>query len=118
AGQKANAAFVAGMIPIMLVTGSIMRWPEPFDLTYRTGATFVHDWTAVATWVVVTGHILFAVSDAGSLRGMVTGRVTRAWAERRHPRWAAEVAPAADERVAPGGDPAAARAPGDRVRGL
>ncbi|HEX6424321.1 MAG TPA: cytochrome b/b6 domain-containing protein, partial [Acidimicrobiales bacterium] len=41
AGQKANAAFVAGMIPIMLVTGSIMRWPEPFDLTYRTGATFV-----------------------------------------------------------------------------
>ena len=26
AGQKANAAFVAGMIPIMVVTGSMMRW--------------------------------------------------------------------------------------------
>ncbi|MDD9369444.1 MAG: cytochrome b/b6 domain-containing protein [Acidimicrobiales bacterium] len=92
AGQKANAAFVAGMIPVMVVTGSIMRWYEPFDLRYRTGATFVHDWTAVATWVVVTGHILFALADRGSLRGMLTGRVGGAWAERHHPRWAAEIA--------------------------
>ncbi len=125
AGQKANAAFVAGMIPLMLVTGSIMRWPEPFDLTYRTGATFVHDWTAVATWAVVTGHILFALADAGSLRGMLTGRVTRAWAERHHPRWAAEVAPppgeaapAPGERRSPAGDPTPARGRGDPVRGL
>ena len=92
AGQKANAAFVAGMIPIMVVTGSIMRWYEPFDLSYRTGATFVHDWTAIATWAVVTGHILFALADRGSLQGMLTGRVTGRWAERHHPRWAGEVA--------------------------
>lgn len=92
AGQKANAAFIAGMIPIMVVTGSIMRWYEPFDLTYRTGATFVHDWTAIATWAVVTGHIAFALSDPGSLRGMLTGRVGRRWAEDRHPLWAAESA--------------------------
>ncbi|MBN2623119.1 MAG: cytochrome b/b6 domain-containing protein [Acidimicrobiales bacterium] len=92
AGQKLNAAFVAGMIPTMVVTGSIMRWYEPFDLTYRTGATFVHDWTAIATWVVVAGHIALGLADTGALRGIVTGRVTRAWAEHRHPRWAAEVA--------------------------
>jgi formate dehydrogenase subunit gamma len=91
AGQKANAAFIAGMIPIMVATGSIMRWNEPFDITYRTGATFVHDWTAIATWFVVAGHIAFALSDAGSLRGMLTGRVTRRWAQDHHPRWAAEV---------------------------
>jgi formate dehydrogenase subunit gamma len=92
AGQKANAAFMAGMIPIMVVTGSMMRWYEPFDISYRTGATFVHDWTALATWAVVTGHILFALADSVSLRGMLTGRVDAAWAERHHPRWAAEVA--------------------------
>ena len=93
AGQKANAAFVAGMIPIMLVTGSILRWYDPLgvDLTYRTGATFVHDWTAIATWVVVTGHILFALADPVSLRGMLTGRVPRRWAEEHHPSWAMEV---------------------------
>ena len=92
AGQKANAAFVAGMIPIMLVTGAIMRWYDPLgvDITYRTGATFVHDWTAIATWVVVTGHILFALADPVSLRGMLTGRVPRRWAEEHHPRWARE----------------------------
>jgi formate dehydrogenase subunit gamma len=92
AGQKANAAFVFGMIPIMVVTGSIMRWYEPFAITYRTGATFVHDWTAIATWVIVAGHISFALADRGSLRGMLTGRVTRPWAEHHHPRWAATLA--------------------------
>jgi formate dehydrogenase subunit gamma len=88
AGQKLNAAFVAGMIPVMLATGSIMRWFEPFPLSWRTGATFVHDWTAIATWLVVAGHILFALSQPQSLRGMVTGRVARWWAEDHHPRWA------------------------------
>jgi formate dehydrogenase subunit gamma len=109
AGQKANAAFVAGMIPVMVATGSIMRWNEPFDVAYRTGATFVHDWTAIATWLVVTGHIWFALADAGSLRGMLTGRVTRDWAERHHPRWAAA---APDTPDTPGPDDAE---PGDRV---
>jgi formate dehydrogenase subunit gamma len=107
AGQKLNAAFVAGMIPIMLATGSIMKWFEPFPVRYRTGATFVHDWTAIATWVVVTGHILFALNDRMSLRGMLTGRVTRRWAEIRHPRWAAEQpapAPAAGVGVGEPGD--------------
>lgn len=93
AGQKANAAFVAGMIPVMLVTGAIMRWYDPLGvaIAHRTGATFVHDWTAAATWAMVAGHIGFALSDRTGRRGMVTGRVTRAWAEERHPRWAAEV---------------------------
>lgn len=103
AGQKANSAFVLGMIPVMVVTGSIMRWPDPFALSYRTGATFVHDWTAIATWVVVAGHVLIALSDPGSLRGMLTGWVSRSWAERRHPRWAPGLAPHAS-RVVESGD--------------
>ena len=114
AGQKLNAAFVAGMIPIMVVSGSIMRWYEPFDLRYRTGATFVHDWTAIATWAVVAGHILFALGDPGSLRGMVSGWVTRGWAEDHHPRWAveraAERAAGGDVAAPPGAGPPAATA--------
>ncbi|MGH9111580.1 MAG: cytochrome b/b6 domain-containing protein [Acidimicrobiales bacterium] len=87
AGQKVNAAFIAGMIPVMLATGSIMRWFDPFPVSWRTGATFVHDWTAIATWLIVAGHIAYALSDTGSLRGMVTGRVTRRWADDHHPLW-------------------------------
>jgi formate dehydrogenase gamma subunit len=90
AGQKANAAFIAGMMPLMLASGSIMRWFGPFPLEWRTGATFVHDWTAIATWLIVAGHIVIALADGGALRAMVTGRVTRRWAEDRHPLWAAE----------------------------
>jgi formate dehydrogenase subunit gamma len=90
AGQKANAAFIAGMIPLMLASGSIMRWFEPFPLEWRTGATFVHDWTAIATWLIVVGHIVIALANGGALRAMITGRVRRRWAEQHHPLWAAE----------------------------
>jgi formate dehydrogenase subunit gamma len=108
-GQKANAAFVLGMIPLMVVTGSIMRWPEAFALTYRTGATFVHDWTAIATWVIVAGHIFIALCDPGSLRGMLTGRVTRGWAEHHHPRWVADEDALSAARGARGVDEAVER---------
>jgi formate dehydrogenase subunit gamma len=97
AGQKANAAFIAGMIPVMLATGSIMRWFEPFPDAWRTGATFVHDWVAIATWLIVAGHILIALLDSGALRGIVTGRVTRRWAEDHHPAWVATLAEPRDE---------------------
>jgi formate dehydrogenase subunit gamma len=90
AGQKANAAFVAGLIPVMLATGSIMRWFEPFPLSWRTGATFVHDWTAIVTWIVVTGHILVALSKPPALRSMVTGWMPSHWAQEHHPQWAEE----------------------------
>ena len=87
AGQKLNAAFVAGAIPVMLATGSIMRWFKPFPLSWRTGATFVHDWVFLALLVVVIGHIGKALADPTALKGMISGRVTRDWARRNRPRW-------------------------------
>jgi len=88
AGQKANAAFIAGMIPVMLVTGSIMRWFDPFPLSWRSGATFVHDWTAIVTWFVVAGHILIAFGNPPALRAMIKGRMSEDFARRHHPGWA------------------------------
>ena len=72
-GQKLNAAFVAGSIPVMLLTGGIMRWYEPFPLEWRTGATFVHDWTATALLIVIAGHIVKALTTPGALAPMLTG---------------------------------------------
>ncbi|MGH9165984.1 MAG: formate dehydrogenase, partial [Acidimicrobiales bacterium] len=92
--QKLNAAFTAGSIPVLLGTGAIMRWFEPFPLAWRTGATFVHDWVSLGLFVVVAIHIAKSVSDRDALRGMWAGTVTRRWARRHHPRWVAEVAPA------------------------
>src|SRR4029077_10579589 len=87
AGHKLNAAFVAGAIPVMLATGSIMRWFKPFPLSWRTGATFVHDWGVLALLVVVTSHIGKALADPTALKGMISGRVPRGWARRNRPRW-------------------------------
>lgn len=59
-GQKLNAAIVAGSVPVMLGTGIVMRWFEPFPLDWRRGATFVHDWLAVALFLLVVGHVALA----------------------------------------------------------
>ncbi len=91
AGQKLNAVFVAGSIPVMLATGGVMRWFDPFPLAWRTGATFVHDWIALLLLAVIVGHIGKALAEPVSLRAMVGGTVPARHAERRHPRWWAEV---------------------------
>ena len=77
AGQKLNAIFVAGCIPLMLVTGSIMRWFDPFPLAWRTGATFVHDWVALTLLVVVVGHIAKALAEPVALRAMAPRHACR-----------------------------------------
>ena len=90
-GQKLNAAFTLGAIFLMLGSGSIMRWFEPFPLAWRTGATFVHDSVFLALVCTITGHILIATRDSDGLGGMTRGTVPRRWAQRHYPRWAGEL---------------------------
>lgn len=90
-GQKLNAAFTLGAILVMLLTGSIMHWFDPFPVDWRTGATFVHDWTAVVITVVVAGHLRMALSDGDAFRAMREGWVPAAWARRHRPKWYEEV---------------------------
>jgi formate dehydrogenase subunit gamma len=93
AGQKTNAALSAGAILVLLGTGILMYFPDLARLTWRTGATFVHDWFALALGLLVVGHIFFALSDPEARRGMRTGWVNSAWARREHAAWADEVDP-------------------------
>jgi formate dehydrogenase subunit gamma len=86
-GQKLNTAFVGSALVTMLATGVVLRFFSPFPLSWRTGATFVHDWTALALSVAVTAHVALALSDPESLRGMLSGRVPHRWARRKRPRW-------------------------------
>ena len=108
-GQKLNAIFIGAAIVLMLMTGSIMRWFGPFPNSWRTGATFVHDWVFITLLVVIVGHIAFAFSDFDSLRSMVRGWVPEQWARRERPRWWAEVVAAraagtAGESASPAGN--------------
>jgi cytochrome b subunit of formate dehydrogenase len=90
AGQKLNASFQVGAVLIMLGTGLIMRFANDWNVSWRTGATFVHDWIAYAILAVVVGHIYMAMRDPYALGGMRTGSVPLTWAKREHRAWAAE----------------------------
>ncbi|MFI0907019.1 cytochrome b/b6 domain-containing protein [Streptomyces sioyaensis] len=98
AGQKLYAAWIAGAVLVMLGTGLLMwstlpqalglvRAGTPVPLVWRTGATFVHDWLALAVILVIAGHVGKAYGDPESRRGMRTGSVDERWARREHPLW-------------------------------
>jgi formate dehydrogenase subunit gamma len=91
AGQKLNAALTAGSITVLLGTGVLMNVTGLVRLSWRTGATFVHDWFALGLGLLVLGHIYFALNDREARRGMRTGLVSARWAHAEHAAWAEEI---------------------------
>jgi formate dehydrogenase subunit gamma len=91
AGQKLNGALSVGAIAALLLSGTVMYLTNLTRLSWRSGATFVHDWFALALGLLVVGHIAFALRDPVSMRSLRTGRVPLRWARREHAEWAAEV---------------------------
>lgn len=91
AGQKLNASFTLGATLVMFATGVVLATSQLWADATRSGATFVHDWLALALSVVVIGHLWRAYGDPEARRGMRGGLVTVQWARQHHPLWAAEV---------------------------
>ena len=87
AGQKLNASLASGSILVLLGTGVLMYFVRLAPLSYRSGATFVHDWFSLALGLLVVGHVIFALKDPEARRGMRTGSVSRAWARIEHAGW-------------------------------
>ena len=98
-GQKLNATFFGAAIVLMLATGIILKWFEPFPLSIRTGATFVHDWLALGIWIAFTLHVLFALRDPDALRSMWRGTISARWARTKRPRWYEETTGNSAERL-------------------
>jgi len=92
-GQKLNAIFVGASILVMLVTGSMLQWFRFFSVSWRSGATLVHDCFAFAIFAIVIGHVLMALTHRDALRSVFKGWVSRSWAERHAPRWLEEDPP-------------------------
>jgi formate dehydrogenase subunit gamma len=96
-GQKLNATFIGAAMLVMLMTGSILKWYNPFSDSWRQGATFVHDWFAIGLLFAIVGHITLAFRDPDALNGMVHGWVKPGWAKLHRPRWYAEMAGSGDD---------------------
>jgi formate dehydrogenase subunit gamma len=90
AGQKLNGSLSAGAIAVLLVSGLVMNATELAPLAWRTGATLMHDWFALAVGLLVIGHISYALRDPVAMRSLRTGTVPRSWARREHGAWAAD----------------------------
>jgi formate dehydrogenase subunit gamma len=110
AGQKLNAAVTAGFSVLFAVSGFLL-WYGERNTEFRWASTILlHDGLALASIVLVTGHLYLAVihpATRHSLRGMVHGSVRTDWAQRHHAKWI----PTADdgEHVAGPVDPVGSR---------
>jgi formate dehydrogenase subunit gamma len=108
-GQKLNSWLVSGSILVLLGTGIVMFFVGLAPLSWRTGATFVHDWFALGLGMLVIGHIYMASRDPEARRGMRHGGVSEQWARSEHLGWLSEMTPANDHQTKPAGtQPAAA----------
>ncbi len=106
-GQKLNATFIAAASVVLAVSGAIMYWNRPFSTDTRTGAAFVHGWFGLGVALCIFGHVLLALRDRESLRGMTGGTVSTTWARHHRPAWADEVLGTVEPPNAP--SPAEAR---------
>ena len=90
AGQKLNAILVGAAAAGFLVTGLAMWKAELFPLWVGDVCTQLHDLLTVAIVPLVAGHLFLTLvnpSTRGSLPGILSGYVDRAWAAAHHPRW-------------------------------
>jgi formate dehydrogenase subunit gamma len=91
AGEKVNASLTAGATLVLLGTGILMFFVGLVRLSWRVGATFAHDWFALALGLLIIGHIYFAIRDPQARRGMRTGDVPTEWARSQHAAWLDEL---------------------------
>ncbi|MDF3606475.1 formate dehydrogenase subunit gamma [Paracoccus sp. DMF-8] len=94
AGQKILFWAIMGAILVLLVSGLIMwraYFAEFFSIPVLRMAILAHSVAGIGLILLIVGHIYLAIWVRGSISGMVTGYVSRAWARQHHDRWAAEI---------------------------
>lgn len=87
AGQKLNAAVTAALTVVLVGTGGVMFWNRHFPLWLKQGANLTHNLAGAVLVLIVAGHVVLALRDRESLRGMLTGRVRTQWASSHHGKW-------------------------------
>ncbi len=92
AGQKLNAAIVAGLMVVFTGSG-VLIYAQETDAAFRgqASAILVHDLATFAVLPMILGHLYLSLihpATRHSLRGMVFGSVRRDWARRHHAKWA------------------------------
>ena len=93
-GQKAMFWVMCACMATLLATGVIAWRPyfaENFPIPVIRVALLLHAASAVALIASIIIHVYAALWVQGTIRAMVEGVVTHAWAKKHHPRWFREV---------------------------
>ncbi|MDR3088321.1 MAG: formate dehydrogenase subunit gamma [Desulfobulbaceae bacterium] len=89
-GQKSLFWANSFLLTVLLITGLIIWRPyfaHNFSVETLRLCLLVHSWAAGLLMLAIFVHVYMVFWYKGTLRGMVRGTVTRAWAELHHPRW-------------------------------
>ncbi|HEX3318657.1 MAG TPA: cytochrome b/b6 domain-containing protein [Solirubrobacteraceae bacterium] len=96
AGQKANAILVSCLLLLVTASG-LYLWARVHGIVSNSNVDgALHNLSAVAIIVLVSGHLYMAVLNPGTrsaLGGIVTGHVDAEWAAHHHPAWRPEGSP-------------------------
>lgn len=90
AGQKILFWGIMGLISVLLLSGLVIwraYFAHLFPIPVLRIALLVHAAAGVGLMLLILGHIYLAFWVKGSIRGMVTGYVSHAWARTHHDRW-------------------------------
>ncbi|MCO7505716.1 MULTISPECIES: formate dehydrogenase subunit gamma [unclassified Pseudomonas] len=90
AGQKILFWGIMGLISVLLVSGVVIWRPyfAPwFSIPSIRIGLLVHAIAGICLILLIIGHAYLAFWVKGSIRGMVTGYVSRNWAKTHHDRW-------------------------------
>ncbi|MCX2561343.1 formate dehydrogenase subunit gamma [Acetobacter farinalis] len=104
AGQKILFWCIMALISALFATGVVAWRPYfagYFPIPAIRLALLAHSLAGLGLILLVIGHIYMGIWVRGSITGMLTGYVSRAWAKQHHDRWyAEEIAPAAKDTSA------------------
>lgn len=100
-GQKGMFWLMTACMLVLLVTGIIAWRPyfaEYFPIPVIRLALMAHAWAATILIAGIIVHVYAALWVKGTIRAMVEGVVTQAWAKKHHPKWYREVMEKAEKR--------------------
>lgn len=94
-GQKILFWVLLASMIVLLVSG-VAIWQPYFAPSFSIGTVrfgaLMHALGALALILLIVVHVYSSFWVKGSSEGMLTGKVSRAWAKAHHPKWYEEVA--------------------------
>lgn len=90
AGQKILFWGIMGLITLLMGSGVIIWRPwfaDYFSIPLIRIALLTHALAGISLILLIIGHAYLAFWVKGSIRGMITGYVSRTWAKSHHDRW-------------------------------